>query len=1051
MIPRFVVCTLLVACLAPAARAELVKRTRYPALSPDGRTLVFTYQSDLWTVPATGGRAARLTSHAAREVQPVFSPDGKTLVFASNRHGSYDLFSMPAEGGPATRLTFHSGSEFPSGFSADGRWILFYGSGSGQLDVWKLPAAGGEPIRLTWDYYEREFFGSLSPDGQWITYNHNASPGAWRRRGYEGSQNADVWIARFTTPLSEPKRITTNPGQDFAPQFSRDGRRIFYVSDRKGQVNIWSMDPTGGNQKQHTFHTTDGARIPNLAARADRIAYEYNSEIWLLDIAAGKSAAVPIDIATDERRNLTAERTVTTNASEYAISPDGRKVALIVRGDLFVVPASGGPARRLVDRPSRESHVAWLPDSKTLLFVTDEKGQKDLRSIEITGENEKVVADTPQDETNPVVSPDGAWIAYHLGDREIAVAPTAGGPVSTRIKGDFLDAGRGYTPHFSWSPNSKSLVFKQTGATLADAAFVADLADPQPRRVSRWFRDIVRPHWAANGRLIYFAAMALDTHHLYAIDLAEDAPPEFDEDALDRLDRPQPQPTPAGPPAALDFATIEKALRRVTGAGGVQDAVLLPNGRTFIIEVGGNLQTVAVDGRNASGQPLADQATGPELPRDGSRVFFFSGGQIHSLGLQLRDRRPTPFTATVRHDVTAENRQVFQEAWWLMDRYFYSAEHNKVDWSGIRARYEALLPFAPYKDDFYDVMAEMVQELRGSHLGVSGPSEYQAETPTATAFVGLEPDWAVLDSEGKFKVARVTPGSPADSRWSKVAVGEYVLAVNGRELGAGATWDALLDRQAGRKLVLTVNSQPIMAGSRQVALKPLPPNQAGNLEYEAWVEERRRIVDRLSGGRLAYLHIESMDIPSEMRFKDELVGLASERAGMVLDVRYNGGGNVAHRLLDILRKKPYVYFKPRSLGKEVLADWPLDYLWARPAALLINQDSASNSEMMAEGFRALGVGPVVGIPTMGAVIATGSWSFQDGGNIRTPATGVYTAAGEDMDLKGRQPDLAVPYDPLAAREGRDPQLERAVQALLGKLPPSQAAAGKSPAEPAKQR
>jgi tricorn protease len=1039
MTPRLAVCAVLAACLAPAARAELVKRARYPTLSPDGRTIAFAYQGDLWSVPATGGRATRLTSHAAREAQPVFSADGKSLFFSSNRFGSYDLFSMAAEGGPAKRLTHHGGSEFPASCSPDGRWVLFYGSLYGHMDVYKLPTAGGEPIKLTWDYYEREFFGSVSPDGQWIAYNHNAVPGSWRRRGYEGSANADVWIARFTTPVSEPRRLTTNAGQDFAPQFSRDGRRVFYVSDRKGQVNIWSMDLTGGNQKQHTFHTTDGVRIPSLAARADRIVYEYNSEIWLLDTASGKSAAVPVDVAVDERRNLTAERTVGGNPSEYAVSPDGRKIALIVRGDLFVVPVTGGLARRLVGRPSRESHIAWMNDSKTILFVTDEKGQKDLRSIEITGTNEKVVADSNQDEISPVVSPDGNWIAFHLGDSEITVIPAGGGPATARVKGAFPDASRQYAAHFSWAPNSKSLVFKQTGATLADAVYVADVADPQPRRVTRHFRDVGTPRWAANGRMLYFPATAVDSAHLYAVDLAEDAPPEFEEDSIERLDRPQPQAAPAAPPA-IDYATVEKALRRVTATGGVQDAMLLGNGRTFIVEVGGNLQVVPADGRNAGTQPLADQAAAFELTRDGGRVFFLSGGQIQSLGLQQRDRRPTPFTATVSLDLATENRQIFQEAWWVMDRYFYSPEHNRVDWPAIKAKYEALLPFVPYKDDFYDVLAELVQELRGSHLGVTGPSEYQADTPTATAYLGLEPDWAVMDAEGKFKVARVTPGSPADSKWSRVAVGEYVLAVDGVELGTGTPLHALLDRKVGRKLVLTVNSQPIMAGSRQVAMKPVGLVQATEVEYEAWVEERRRLVNRLSGGRLAYLHIEAMDVPSEVRFKDEFVGEATDREGMVLDVRYNGGGNVAHRLLDILRKKPYVYFKPRSLGKHVLADWPLDYIWGKPAALLVNQDSASNSEMMAEGFRALGVGPVVGVPTAGAVIATGSWTFVDGGTIRTPTTGVYTAAGEDMDLKGRQPDLLVPYDPIAAREGRDPQLERAVQAVLSKLPPSQAKA-----------
>ncbi|HTE19674.1 MAG TPA: S41 family peptidase, partial [Armatimonadota bacterium] len=408
--------------------------------------------------------------------------------------------------------------------------------------------------------------------------------------------------------------------------------------------------------------------------------------------------------------------------------------------------------------------------------------------------------------------------------------------------------------------------------------------------------------------------------------------------------------------------------------------------------------------------------------------------QIQSIGLATRDRRPTAFSAAVTVNLLDENRQVFGEAWWMMDRYFYDERKNSVDWNAVRARYEALLPYAPYKDDFYDLMAEMVQELKGSHLGATGPADYTPDTPSSTAFLGIEPDWAALDAEGRIKIARVVPGSPAAFKWSKLNAGEYIVAVDGQDVSADTPFDQLLDRKAGKKVVLTVNSRPTRDGARQVAIKPVTQAAGADLLYEAWVEERRQLAHKLSNGRVAYLHIESMDIPSELKFKEEVIGEATGRDAMLVDVRYNGGGNVAHRLLDILRKKPYVTFRPRSLGKQVPADWLTDYLWGKPAALLVNQDSASNSEMMAEGFRALGIGPVVGTPTAGAVIATGSWSFMDGGSIRTPSSGVYTAAGEDLEVRGRQPDVLVPYDPIAIQQGRDPQLERAIQALLAKTP-----------------
>lgn len=1031
------------AWIAAAAHAEPVKRTRYPALSPDGKTIAFSYQGDIWSVPADGGRATRLTTHPARDLQPLFTPDGKSIVFSSNRYGNYDLFVMAADGGPARRLTFNSGNEFASSVTPDGKWVLFYGTAYGASDIYKVPLAGGEPVRLTWDRHERKYFGSVSPDGQWIAYNHNGSPGSWRRRGYEGSFNADVWLARFTTPISEPRRLTTNPGQDFTPMFSRDGKRLYYVSDRKGDVNLWSMDLQGGSQKQLTFHKTDGVRVPSYAPRGEKIAYEWNSEIWLLDVRSGKTGQVKIDVTTDERRNPVIQRTLNKDPSEYEVSPDGKKVALVVHGELFVVPAAGGPARRLVGRPGRQSRIAWMPDSRTILFDTDEKGQQDLHSVEISGQNEKTLADSAADETNAQPSPDGKYIAYHRGDHELVIIPAAGGDPVATIKGDFMDVTRDYSPRFSWSPDSNWLVFDETGSRLEDAIYVASVTDAQPNRVTQFFRGTSVPRFSPNGKMIYFVGAAVDTENLYAVDLADEEKPTFEEDALDQLDKPESGSPEAHGPAAvtIDFNTVLHHLRRVTASGGIADAAITVSGRTFLVQSGSNVMMVPAGAKNAGGGPVvADGASAMQLTRDGSRLYFLSGGEIQSVGLMTRDRRPTPFTATLDVDLHAENRQIFDEAWWMMDRYFYDERHNGVDWNATRAKYEALLPFVPYKDDFYDLMTEMVQELRGSHVGVSGPSDYTSDSPSSTGYIGVEPDWTVLDSEGHFKIASVTVGSPADAKWSKLKAGEYLLAVDGQPLSAENIWDQLLDHKAGKKVVLTVNSQPTTEGARQVAIKPITEAASQDVEYEAWVQHERNLVDQLSGGRIAYLDVRGMDRPSELRFKEEFISQATDKAGLLVDVRYNGGGNVAHRLLDLLRKKPYVRFRPRGLGKIVDTDWFGEYLWGKPAALLINQDSASNSEMMAEGFRALGIGPLVGVPTMGAVIATGQWTFIDGGTIRTPSSGVYTASGEDFELHGRQPDFLVPYDPLAAKEGRDPQLEKAVQVLLQKLPATAATA-----------
>lgn len=1100
--PRFAsLLLLLLPLLIPAiggqAAAENVKRTRYPAVSPDGRTVCFSYLGDLWTVPAEGGRAARITVHPARDIQPRYSPDGRWIVFASDRYGNYDLFLMPAEGGEPRRLTFNSSYDFPSGFTPDSQWVVYYSGAYGVGDLYKVRVTGGEPVRLTWDNREWKYLPRVSPDGRWIAYDFQGSPGAWRHRGYEGSNNADIWLAGFTTPVSNPVRLTTNPGQDFAPLWAPDGETLYYVSDRGGQVNLWSMDRKGGHQRQLTHTTTDGVRLPDISADGRKIVYEYDSEIWIYDTKTGTTHPIPIQAASDDRENMNAERTFTGGPSEYEVSPDGKKVALVVRGELFAVTAEkGGAARRLTHTAARESHITWNRDSRAITFVSDRSGNKDLFQVDLQG-NETRLTETPEDETNPVYSPDGKFLAFHRGDHQIIVAPagTKNAAAVASITGNFLNVTRYYSPRFSWSPDSKWLTYLDTGDRLEQAVFVYSLTEKRPARITEWMRDASTPRWSKDGKLIYFSANPADNWDIYAVDL-QPRDQSFAEDDLDKLDPvqkkpegPNPQaasppgsapgpnlllvPTgqPGGPPrvitgvppqllAALaahqaemarqsapelqiDFAGIEHRLRRVTtSAASDLEPWLSPDGKTFIYASEGNIWITPAD-PDSGGRPTQVTANGGadlQLTDDGQILYYLNSGQLYALSPGAHAIRQIPFQATMNIDLVAENRQVFNETWWVLDRYFYDARHHGVDWAAIKKKYEALLPYAPYKEDFYDLMNEMVQELDASHLGIGGPGTTEVESPDATAYLGVEPDWPALEREGKFKVGRVVAESPADNPKSRLQAGDYILAIDGQEIGKDSTFDALLNRKAGKKVVLLVNHSPTRLGAHEVDIRPVSPDAGRDLEYADWVESRRRYVEQASNGRIGYVHIRQMEPADLEQFKRELVSRANGKQALIVDVRYNPGGFVAPSILDILQKKPWTMVRPRNTDTLITADWYWGgYDWGKPTALLINQESASNAEMMAEGFRALGIGPVVGVPTSGSVIGTNTWTLLDGGSLRTPSIGVFTTNGEDLEGKGRRPDVSVPYDPNAIQQGRDPQLDHAIQALLPKLPPASVA------------
>ena len=1015
--------------LCGAVQAQPVKRTRYPAISPDGKTIVFTFQGDLWTVSSKGGRARRLTIHPARDIQPVVAPDGKQVLFASNRYGNYDLFLMPIDGGKPKRLTYNSSSEYPSSFTPDGSTIIFYSGAYGSSDIFKMPATGGEPIRLTWDYRERKFFGQVSPDGTRIAFNLNGNPGQWRSRGYKGSYQSDIWIAGYSVPITDPKRLTDNKGQDFLPMWSQDGKRLYYVSDRDGEVNIWRMNPEGGEKTQITTHKGDGVRIPSYAAKAHKMVYEYESGIYLLDTRSRKTAPVTIEIESDERANRISERTY-TSATEYTVSPDGKKIALIVRGDVFVMPASGGTARRLTNRASRESHIAWAKDSRHIIFATDQKGNKDLHVVNINSREERVLVDSEADETNVVLSPDGKLVGFHRGETEICSVPLEGGEVTVLAKGNFSDPSRGYTPRFDWSSDGKWIAFEQISPRMYESIWVQEIGNGESHRVSPYYRHAHTPHFTRDNSMIYYTAEAVSGDRLYVVDTRTEPEPTFDEDAIDKLDAPKKStPKPDGE-VHLDFDNVLKKVRAITPRStNVGDVLYVSRGDRFIYQSSGSLYSVDANSRNSAGSRLASGGSG--LERRGTGIFFITSSGLKRMSLISKQTSSISFRATVTIDMEAENKQIFDEIWWLMDRFYYDAEHSGSDWKQIRQKYADLLQYATTKPDFYDMMLEMVLEINGSHLGVGGPSDYSAPLASRTAFLGVEPDWKELSETGLFKVASVVMKSPADNRYSKIKPGEYILAINGVDISADNTFDKLLDRQSGKKVTLLVNDKPTKEGARKVVIKPV--GSGGGLRYQQWLEQRRQLTKKLSDGKVAYLHIQSMNGSSERLFREQLIAQAADKKGLIVDVRFNGGGNVAHNLLDILRKRPYVTFRPRTLNKQVPVDWFGGYMWARPAALLINQTSASNSEMMALGFKKLDVGPVVGVPTMGAVIATGSWRLMDGGRLRMPSTGVFSADGEDLEVAGRKPDLVVPYDPMAIQAGKDPQLEAAIKLVMKQI------------------
>lgn len=1024
--PLFVALSLLA---ASALAQEPIKRGKHPTLSPDGKTLVFSWQGDLWAVASTGGTARRLTVHSGDDVMPKFAPAGDRIVFASTRYGNYDLFSITPDGSDLRRLTFESGTEYPNWVSPDGRWIYGYCTNFGRLDLFKVSSMGGDLVRLTQHPLELEYYASVSADGRKVAYVRSGGPGSWRNPFDRGGNSGEIYVADNTVPLTNNRNLTNNDRSDMWPMLAPDGA-IYFVSNRSGWPNLWRMAGDGSGAKQLTRHEIGTLRMPSISADGKTITYEFDSEIYVFDVNSGTATRPAIQVPRDERLNPVVDLSLTSGANDFAVSPDGRRTVVVVRGDLFLIPERGGTTRRLTHSPALDYQPAWL-DPKTILFVTGRNGKREFMTVTIDGEEKPFLAE-PTDIVQPHLSPDGKWLAFHRGQSEIVVMPAKGGERKVVATGGFGDCLRGGLS-FGWSPDSLWLVVDQSNSHGSDV-FLRHIESGKAIRIARTARGATSPpRFLPNGKGVYFNSEEYpDENDLYLVDLVPQ-PTTFTEDDLDAIDAPRPSPSKAVTVEVYEPG-LENRMRRLTRTGNIAGVPLASaDSRSIWVMIEGQLNTVSASTGSASPvTAVTGPASGLELGSGGAKLYFLGAGRLNSLTLAQGTVAPVAFTAQATVNLRDEEQALFEEIWWAFDRMYYREDKNNRGWDRLKAKYSQIVPHAFDRADFYAMMAEMMEEVDSSHLGATPPTGEAPAASDSTAYLGVEWDWAVLASRGVYVVESVYEGTTAALPQSLLKKGDRILAVDSVEPGPKNTMASLLNKKAGRKVNLRIerNGQTL-----SIDIKPLEPSARTAVLYENWVQWQRTQVEKLSGGRLTYLHIQSMDDPSYFRFLREIRTLASGKEGVVLDVRYNGGGFTAHKILGVLVKRPWLIRTMRSdpayrVSENIYRGDSLEL----PTALLINQYSFSNAEIIAEGFRRLKMGPLIGEQTGGGVIGTSQLGLWDGGGIRIPAAGAYAIDGENLEGNGRMPDYLVKFDVEAWLAGRDVQLEKAVQELMKALP-----------------
>ncbi|WP_406699387.1 S41 family peptidase [Singulisphaera sp. Ch08] len=1081
--------------IAGSALGREAKLTRYPHYH-EGK-VAFSYLGDIWTAKEDGTEIVRLTANKSRDIFPRFSPDGKWIAFSSDREGGLDVYLIPAAGGEVKQLTVHSADDVVLNWNPDSKSVLF-ASQRGEDFMGKLYTVSIDGGMARNAGPDMGTAGSYSPDGTRLAINRKTQ--SYWRKYYRGAYQSDVTVMDLA--LKSFKDLTDYDGLDSWPMWSQDGH-IYFVSDRddNAQANLWRVPESGGEATRVTsFHEGD-VRFPALSSDGKTIVFERDFGIVKLDLTTKEVKPLAFTIAAETQESLTEFKSFNSTIGDYDLAPDGERIVFAVRGEVFTAPTDeGGELRQITEGESRDQDVTYSPDGKWLAYVSDKNGREEIYVMSADGAGEaKQVTDLDALKSSYLWSPDSKTLAFTTADGKLYTITAEGKELKELVSSKF---GRFSRP--AWSPDGKWIAYSRPDVSRSSDIYLIPATGGEEKKVTFDSGNETNPKFSSDAKSLYFLRVEGDDDsgdrpaaQIFCTPLEKI---EKDPEATDAAKSSRANSADAGAEMRkaatarratpkepnIDWSGLKRRTRQVTRLGSVSSFIPANDGKTLVFVAseteGGRggaraIYTIQDDGKklnrlssssSGTGDSEGDTPRGPRgfrgggpgnlnLTRDGRTLYFQEGESVYSVpmsggggsggapgggrpgGASLGggSRKKVTFNVTVRIDKTKEWEEMFDDAWRTMKYRFYDPKMHSKDWDAMRAKYKPLVQYVGGRHELINIINEMIGELNASHTGASAEGAQGGSGSVATRHLGLELDED--QAAGHYVVSHVYEEGPADKDWIKIEKGNYLIALDGKPLKAGDNYWERLGRRLNPKVELTVNTKPTAEGAWTIKYEPISLTTYGQLRYDRWVKGRRELVDKLSDGRVGYLHIKAMDPPSLARFKKELAEFR-HKEGLVIDERWNGGGNIEQELLAILVQRPYGVWHPR--GTEPTSRPFAGYYG--PKVVLQNWRSASNAEMFPAGFRALGLGKLVGTQTMGAVIGTGSYQLIDGSSIRTPGVGVFLAdeARTNMENSGVKPDLVVENSPEDNLAGRDRQLETAVQEVMTTLKGTSGVAGR---------
>ncbi|MBB4079256.1 tricorn protease [Lewinella aquimaris] len=1063
---------LLLLCCSFALATQGTRLLRQPDIN--GERITFTYGADVWTAGRDGGNVRRITSTPAVESNPHFSPDGRWLAFTSSRNAGDNVFVVPVEGGIPTQLTWHPSDARVRGWTTDGQRILFASTRETAPvpfnRLWTVALAGGPAalVNHQWGYD-----GSYSSDGTRLALDRMSRwDSEWRN--YRGGQNTPLVVLDLET--QEETLIPNEKTTDTHPTWVGD--EIYFLSDRDWTMNVWAYRIADGNLRQVT--NLAGSDIKWLAGGQNGLIVEREGLLHLLDPQSGTLRQLTVEVNGDFPWAEAGWEDVSKQAASVSLSPTGKRALMEARGEIFTVPTDKGNSRNL----TRSSSVAdrapiWSPKGDQIAWFSDGDGEQyRLYLADQDGLGEPTIVPIGESKMawNPAWSPDGKSIAFVDDDVRIRVIDLATKRIRTVDTGG-MNIDRGRTEP-AWSPDSRYLAYIKSGSNRFRQIMVWDSEDEQVHPLTDNFADSFAPTWDRDGKHLYLLAstdLALGAGWANTSSMQADPeykayvivlPADLDSPFLPESDEEMTQDTSATPPASASEATNGEAMSDTAkddekdGPPAVRIDFDRVNRRTVALPVSGanyagiaagpagtlflaerdptgratTLQKFTLEKREA--KEFATGVTNFAVSADGKKILFRTGETWTLAGTDAADGKSGEGIKpqlSMKLDRLAEWKQIFEEAWRYERDYFYDPELHGRDWDDVYTRYAPLVPYIRHRDDLSYLLDQLGGELSVGHSFVFG-GDLPETDKSRVGLLGAD----LRQDRGRWQIARIYTteswnpnlSSPLDRPGLTVRTGTYLVGINGRELTAQDDPYALLDGTVGRQTVLHLNDAPDFRGSREEIVEPIASENA--LRQRAWVEDNRRKVDSLSGGRLAYVWVPNTGGAGFVNF-NRYYFAQQDKQGAVIDERFNGGGLLDDYMVDLMTRTVRA-----AITNEVPGGIPFQLPAGilGPKALLINERAGSGGDYFPWAFRQQEVGPLIGATTWGGLVKSSvHYGFVDGGAMTAPDNAVFDPVREEFigENTGIAPDIFVRQDAKALSEGRDPQLERAVEEVLNML------------------